>query len=64
MLDRIRLLLLRLAPGPVLRLVEGFWTVPLLTALLGIAMLGEPFTLRKGSGLAAAVCALWLLARG
>lgn len=34
MFERVRLLLLRLVPGPVLRLFEGFWATPLVMALL------------------------------
>jgi len=34
------------------------------TAILGFLLLGEPFTLRKGAGLAAALAALASLAKG
>lgn len=38
MFERIRLFLLRLVPGHVLRLIEGFWAIPLLMSLAGIGL--------------------------
>ena len=38
MLERLRLIVLRFVPSPVLRLIEGFWATPLVLSMLGIAL--------------------------
>lgn len=38
MFERLRLILLRFLPSPVLRLVEGFWATPLALSILGIGL--------------------------
>jgi len=40
MLARARILLLRLVPSPVVRIVEGFWATPLAMSLAGIVLAG------------------------